>query len=725
MARDPYANELALQINSTNNSSSILTVDGRYRVTTASPNEITLSSCSTTTGSDMIIYWLTTINYGATSSTNIFTANTFHSRTFTTTSDRPLYGSNTSGDIFTSSTNLGQAFNNGGSDYYYVYAANIDSSGVWGNFKRCTFSNSVSGVGSWYLLVTWTSALPTPTLQSGNTSYGYFSSSNTQGTLESGNKVVLGKDDTGYAIDINVGTTYSDNVWYATTYNSTTSSGVANPLAGNVGRSFGFNGNASVSRLEPSTSTNRITSLPTEGYYQLYRLWGRIYPGSTSPNTTNGKQWNGLHYQKGVTYTVYHPDTGVSVSPSTVTIGASDTEAEVTVSNISSSDQNAYQWRYNGAASGTLGAGSISPTSHVIPITANLPSTGNSRDYDLYVKMYSTNSNSTALHTNWIDTGQNVTVTRGAAASYSVSSPTSVNEGTTLTFSITTSNTSNGTTVSWTLTGLGTADYSTSASSPATIQNNSATVSFSILADNVADGNKTATLTLGSTDSAGSSTGGASSSTTVVDTSNPGGGGGSGSGTGGGSAGTYGLKIQNINGSTTIIDDTSRLTNFLSEDSINTNSQSSKDMFMTFDCSDKTETGFLVTWSGALYASPSITRYGATSLTITATTAGTNKVTLTGSTSEVYNGMPVYIASDVGGLYASTLYYVKNKNTNGTSIELSLTNGGNTVALSTTVLTTNPMTQVAMLRAGIKVEKSGSDNSSTTAGVADIELVRY
>jgi hypothetical protein len=35
------------------------------------------------------------------------------------------------------------------------------------------------------------------------------------------------------------------------------------------------------------------------------------------------------------------------------------------------------------------------------------------------------------------------------------------------------------------------------------------------------------------------------------------------------------------------------------------------------------------------------------------------------------------------------------------------------------------MTQVAMLRAGIKVEKSGSDNSSTTAGVADIELVRY
>ena len=148
-------------------------------------------------------------------------------------------------------------------------------------------------------------------------------------------------------------------------------------------------------------------------------------------------------------------------------------------------------------------------------------------------------------------------------------------------------------------------------------------------------------------------------------------------------------------------------------------------MFMTFDCSDKTETGFLVTWSGAIYSTPSITRYGATSLTITATTAGTNKVTLTGSTSEVYNGMPVYIASNVGGLYASTLYYVKNKNSSGTSIELSLTNGGSTVALSTTVLTTNPMTQVAMLRAGIKVTKNGNDTSSTQSGVANIELVRY
>ena len=319
MARDPTTAELSLQINSTNNSSSILTVDGRYRVTTASPNEIVLSGCSTATGTNAIIYWLTSTNYGATSSTNIFTAGTYHSRTFIAplSGIRPLYGSNTSGDIYTSSTNLGQAKNNGGSAYYYVYAANIDGNGVWGNFKRCTFSNSVSGVYSYFFTVTWNSALPTPTLHSGSTSYGTWPTSNTTNTLESGNKVVLRKDDIAYAIDLDVGTTYSDNVWYATTYNSTTSAGVAGSpaLNGNAGRTFNLGGNASRARLEGNSNDDRIIdSNTTEGSYQLHRLWGRIYPGTSNPNTTNGKQWDGLYYQKGVTYTVYEPDTSVTVN---------------------------------------------------------------------------------------------------------------------------------------------------------------------------------------------------------------------------------------------------------------------------------------------------------------------------------------------------------------------------------------------------------------------------
>lgn len=742
----PTAADRALQINSSNNNNSILTVDGRYRITTASPtNEIVLSGCNTVgSGNGVMIYWLTTTwyNYQTTGYINTHNLINHHSRTFSAPSNgiRPLYGSNSAGAYDNSSTNLGQAKNNGGSAYYYVYVANLPggTTPCASEFYLCNFTgtNNVTGVSSNYLTVTWNSALPTPTLHSGSTSYGNFSTSNTANTLESGNEVVLRKDDTGYAIDLDVGTTSSDNVWYATTYNSTTTAGVSNPLSGNVGRTFNLAGNTTRARLEPVSTTNRITTLPTEGYYQLYRLWGRIYPGTSGyTNTTNGKYWDGLYYQKGVTYTTYHPDTSVTVNGgtnATVNISATDTQADVTVAGISSSDQNGYQWRYNnvypsGQAAGTLGAGNISPTSHNIPISANLPTSGNTRRYYLHAKNFLTNGN-TGQHTAWVYTGNYVDVTRAAAASYSVSGPSSgsVNEGATLTFTITTSNITNGTTVPWTLGGtLQSGEYTTSASSPATIQNNSATIDFNITADNVADGNKTATLTLGSTDSAGNSTGGASASITVVDTSNPGGGGGSGSGTGGGSAGTYGLKIQNINGTETIIDDTSRLTNFLATDFINTNSDNYKDMFMTFDCSDKTETGFLVTWSGAIYSTPSITRHGATSLTITATTAGTNKVTLTGSTSDVYNSMPVYIASNVGGLYANTLYYVKNKNSSGTSIELSLTDGGSTVALSTTVLTTNPMTQVAMIRAGIRVTKNGNDTTSTQSGIANVELVRY
>jgi hypothetical protein len=217
---------------------------------------------------------------------------------------------------------------------------------------------------------------------------------------------------------------------------------------------------------------------------------------------------------------------------------------------------------------------------------------------------------------------------RQPATSYSVSSPNSVNEGQSLTFTITTTSVTNGTTVAWTLSGLQSGDYTTNDSSPATIQANSATVVFNIVNDNVADGNKTATLTLAATDSNGDSTGSPSSSTTVVDTSNPGGG-GTGGGTGGGSANTYGLEIRNSTGTQTIIDDTSRLTNFLASDSINTNSQSSKTMFTNFDCSEKTETGFLVTWSGALYSSPTITRRSSAlgGITVTKNTNDTSSST--------------------------------------------------------------------------------------------------
>lgn len=224
---------------------------------------------------------------------------------------------------------------------------------------------------------------------------------------------------------------------------------------------------------------------------------------------------------------------------------------------------------------------------------------------------------------------------RETSSTYSVSSPNSVNEGQNLVFTITTTNVPDNTTVAWTLGGtIQSGDYTTNDSSPATITNNSATVTFSIINDNVADGNKTATLTLANLDSANNPTGNPSSTTTIVDTSNPGSSGGSGS-ISGGSAGQYGIKINNFAGSQIIIDDTSRITNFLSTATFNSATSTSETLFSTssnggaFDCSSVSTTGFIVTWTGALYAQPTITRRSSAlkGITVTKNSNDTNSST--------------------------------------------------------------------------------------------------
>ena len=70
--------------------------------------------------------------------------------------------------------------------------------------------------------------------------------------------------------------------------------------------------------------------------------------------------------------------------------------------------------------------------------------------------------------------------------------------------------------------------------------------------------------------------------------------------------------------------------------------------------------------------------------TITATNATGNKVTLSGAIEQIYNNMPIYAASTVGGITQDELYYVINKNTSGSEFELSTTSGGSAITLTTT-----------------------------------------
>ena len=359
-----------------------------------------------------------------------------------------------------------------------------------------------------------------------------------------------------------------------------------------------------------------VNDLPSTGTFKTYYLYAANGNGLNSTRLTTGS----------TQYTVGRADTSITLTPSTTSLTATST-SNVTV-NVTG-DTSGSEYRLYAQPIGTqigsnyTGGGSSSTDFTISYSQSQLPGLGQTYTYFTQARVG-------ALGGTWVNTNDSFTITRAPAATYSVSSPSTVNEGSTLTFSVTTTNVVNGTTVAWTLSGLSSGDYYMSyAGNPITINNNSGTATFNIVADNVADGNKTATLTLASTDSTGASTGSPSSSTTVLDTSNPGGGGGSGSGTGGGTTGTYGLQILNSAGTQVIIDDTSRLTNFLATDSINTNTQSSKTMFTNFDCSDKTETGILVTWSGALYSSPTVTRRSSAlgGITVTKNTNDTSSST--------------------------------------------------------------------------------------------------
>lgn len=558
MATNPSGIDIQLEINSTNNSTSILTVDGRFLVCTASPNEIYLSGCSTATGGNAIIYFMTRTNYGSSTSTNIFNAGTYDSRTFNTNATRALLGSNTSGDIYSSATNLGTAFNGGGSDIYYIYAANHDTTTTpttWSNFVRCTFSNSVSGVSSYYFTVTWTNALRTITISGASSNIPANSSTNWQSAYGA---VVLSSGDAGYALDLNLsGTTPHDNVWYATPYTTNVNSSTNPQISSNVGRTFGTSTNPVRLEDQNDSNSNEVTSIPTEGYATDYRLWGRIYPGTTNPNLTDGKYYDGYYYNGGL-FTVCHPDTGVTVPSSTINITSSATQADVTVSDISSSDQNGFQWQYNGAASGTYGAGLVTPTSSNLPITTNLPAAGTSRVFGLFVKNFSTNSNTTALHSDWIDTGQTVTVFRGTATdtepdAFDLGPPQTATSGNYVSsYNVTVSGIN--TSVSWSITNGSYTDVSfnngvtwdTNATS-GTISNGN-TIRLRILAGSA---DRTSTLTIG--------TGSNNTDTFTVGPT-------AGSLAVGGSTASYGLVIKDANGAK-VFDPSTRWTRIVAESS--------------------------------------------------------------------------------------------------------------------------------------------------------------
>jgi ribosomal protein L31 len=100
------------------------------------------------------------------------------------------------------------------------------------------------------------------------------------------------------------------------------------------------------------------------------------------------------------------------------------------------------------------------------------------------------------------------------------SSASSINEGDTVTFTVSTSNVIDGTTIGYTVSGISASDLSSgSLTGDITINSNTGSVSFTLDNDVTTEGNETLTLTLAATDSASTATGSLDRSVTIIDTS--------------------------------------------------------------------------------------------------------------------------------------------------------------------------------------------------------------
>ena len=213
---------------------------------------------------------------------------------------------------------------------------------------------------------------------------------------------------------------------------------------------------------------------------------------------------------------------------------------------------------------------------------------------------------------NWVSVngGATIQITGGGSLySFDTSTSTSINESGTAVWTINTTagSVTNGTTVGYTISGVNSGDFSnlSSLTGTLTIQNNTATLSAALVADSFTEGDETAVLTLNATDSAGNSTGGISRSITILDSSV--GAGGPGSTVSGGS-GDYGLLLKNTSG-TTILDESSRVSNIIATGTINTGNAVSSTLFQGVDCTDQAETAFIISWSQPeFYTTPTITR---------------------------------------------------------------------------------------------------------------------
>ena len=346
----------------------------------------------------------------------------------------------------------------------------------------------------------------------------------------------------------------SNEIYYAS-YTSGTSQGdttTYSNLGSIVGRTYTLNSSRTL--FGPSGSGTNISG-PGNSVGDTVYIWAVLAPSISGNNITSSTTMT----YTGSSYIVDQPDTSITLTPSTTSLTYNST-SNVTVNvtgdtsgtqyRLYTNDINRWVSTYNGGGSATNDF-TISYDEDVSGGAGTgfteLPSAGNTYTYFSQARISTTNGGSGT----WQNTGDSFTITRQSPpASYSVSaSPTSINEGQSTTFTVTTSNVVANTTVGYTLSGVTTGDLSSGNLTGSITINSSGngTVSFTFNNDATTEGSETATLTLDSTDSTGASTGAPSASVTIADTSQ-GSSSSGGSGNLGTGSGAYGLEIRGLNG---------------------------------------------------------------------------------------------------------------------------------------------------------------------------------
>jgi hypothetical protein len=190
-------------------------------------------------------------------------------------------------------------------------------------------------------------------------------------------------------------------------------------------------------------------------------------------------------------------------------------EGQTYVFRQSNSSNDTHQLRFSTTPDGTWGGG--------VEYTSGVTLVGTAGSLGAYSQITVGNNTPTLYYYCVNHSGMGGTANTPAASTPtydSISSVANANEGDVVTFTLTTQNIDNGTTVDYTITGINAGDISAGLlSGTLTVNNNAATTSITLANDLTTEGSETMTLTLAAIDSAANSTGALTTQTIIADTS--------------------------------------------------------------------------------------------------------------------------------------------------------------------------------------------------------------